>query len=78
MYQFGPFCVDPEQRLMSHDGTPLNLTRKVVFRSNRVRWKYSGWGALNSRFLSISIRSKSFSYCKVRRKLGSEEVIREG
>src|SRR5262249_28617518 len=29
MYQFGRFSVDPEQRVILQDGTPLNLTPKV-------------------------------------------------
>jgi TolB-like protein/DNA-binding winged helix-turn-helix (wHTH) protein/lipoprotein NlpI len=29
MYQFGPFSLDPAERLVSRDGTPLSLTPKV-------------------------------------------------
>jgi len=29
MYQFGPFSVDPEQRVLSREGTPLSVTPKV-------------------------------------------------
>jgi TolB-like protein/DNA-binding winged helix-turn-helix (wHTH) protein len=29
MYQFGPFSVDPERRVVSHEGTPLSVTPKV-------------------------------------------------
>src|SRR5215471_8303104 len=29
MYQFGPFSVDPEQRVVSREGTPLSVTPKV-------------------------------------------------
>jgi TolB-like protein/DNA-binding winged helix-turn-helix (wHTH) protein/Tfp pilus assembly protein PilF len=29
MYYFGPFSLDPSERVLSHDGTPLTLTPKV-------------------------------------------------
>src|SRR5262249_37898474 len=29
MYYFGPFSLDPGERVLSHDGTPLTLTPKV-------------------------------------------------
>src|SRR5215469_12795433 len=29
MYQFGPFSVDPEQRVVSREGTALSVTPKV-------------------------------------------------